>query len=129
MGGHTLGQARKGIEGISGEIEEKDGLLRLKKRRRTAKVPDVKLLGPFDPALHGWTEREFVLPEGVERSVVTINGIFKPTILVDGQVAGIWTRPGGEVTSAPFRDLTSAEQKLVEKETAAVKRYLGGAES
>jgi len=127
--GITLGQARKGIEGISGEIEENDGLLRLKKRRRTAKVPDVKLLGPFDPALHGWTAREFLLPEGVERSVVTINGIFKPTILIEGQVAGIWTRPAGKVTLDPFRDMTATEVTKVEKETAAVERFLGSGDA
>ena len=125
--GITLGQARKGLEAISGELEPSDdGLLRLKKRGKPSELPAPKLLGPFDPVLHGWTSRDFLIPSERDRAVVTVNGIFRPTILVDGQVVGIWRRPGGVVETEPFHELPAAVGKKVELESRRVAEYFVG---
>jgi hypothetical protein len=104
--GITLGQARKGLGAIASELEEAgDGLVRLKGGDEADEPPLARLLGPFDPLLHGWASREFIIPTERERAVVTINGIFRATILADGQVVGVWRRPGGVVELEPFKEL------------------------
>ncbi|MGK2954900.1 MAG: winged helix DNA-binding domain-containing protein [Solirubrobacterales bacterium] len=124
--GITLGQARRGLEAIAPELSEAgDGLVRLKGGGVTAKAPSARLLGPFDPILHGWASREFVIPHQRERAVVTTNGIFRPTILIDGQVAGIWRRTGGMVELEPFVKLPDKVMKGLEDEAGRVSDYLG----
>ena len=59
------------------ELRETDdgAVLRRRSARPRPAAPRARLLGPFDPVLHGWASREpFV---GVHRSVVTTNGIFR----------------------------------------------------
>lgn len=127
--GIPLGQARKGIASIAGELEElndegTDVHVRLAKAPAPGPLPPPRLLGSFDPVLHGWTSREFLIPAESERAVVTTNGIFRPTILVDGQVAGTWTMSAGIVELNPFRPFGEETQDALEKETKRVKKYL-----
>jgi hypothetical protein len=109
--GVTLADARRGLAttdqtGIGG-----DGL------------PSPRLLGPFDPLLHGWASRTpFV---GAYRSVVTSNGIFRPVALVRGRVVGTWALPAGVVTIAPLEPISGADLALLEAEGADVLRFLG----
>ncbi len=56
--------------------------------------------------------------------MVTSNGMFRATALVDGRVVGTWTVPDGVVTLNPLRRLTSAELAALEAEAADVLRYL-----
>ena len=86
-------------------------------------LPRPRLLGMFDPVLHGWADRSFVT--GAHTGVVTSNGMFRATALVDGRVAGTWTLPNGVVTLTPLRRLTSAELAALEVEAADVLRFLG----
>ncbi|MDQ2623408.1 MAG: winged helix DNA-binding domain-containing protein [Actinomycetota bacterium] len=84
------------------------------------------MLGPFDPVLHGWPSREFLIPGGKERSVVTVNGLFRPTILVEGRVAGIWRSAGGKVELEPFSRLEPATIAALESDAAAINSFLAG---
>lgn len=125
--GITLGDARRGLGSIAGEIDEMEGsLLALKSRpRATRKLPKPKLLGAFDPVLHGWATREFLIPSEQQRAVVTTNGIFRPTILVKGQVDGIWRRPGGKVEMEPFVKPPAPVRKELEADAVRVSRFFG----
>jgi hypothetical protein len=76
----------------------------------------------FDPVLHGWSDRSFVT--GPHKDVVTTNGMFRATALVDGRVAGTWTLSGGVVRLSAVRRLTSSELIALEHEAADVLRYL-----
>ena len=80
------------------------------------------LLGAFDPLLLGWVSREPVLGEHV--GVVTVNGIFRPVVLVDGRAAGTWRLPGGEVLLEPFGALSDATRAELERDARDVVLFL-----
>ncbi len=84
--------------------------------------PPPRLLGPFDPLLHGWVSRApFV---DADRGVVTSNGIFRPVALVGGRVAAIWSLAGGVVSIAPLEPISDADLALLATDGAEVLRYL-----
>ena len=90
----------------------------------TARIhsPTAWLLPPFDEYTVAYQDRRAVLaPKFAARAG---NGIFSPTLIVDGQVVGTWARTIGQrgvaITTSPFRKLVGAETRAVD---AAVKRY------
>jgi hypothetical protein len=85
--------------------------------------PDPRLLGPFDPLLHGWKSRDpFV---GAHKSVVTTNGIFRPVALVGGRAVGIWGLRAGSITIQPFEPISDEDAGHLVEDAADVRRYLG----
>jgi hypothetical protein len=80
-----------------------------------------RLLGPFDPILHGWAARDWVT--GPYRSIVTVNGIFRAIALVAGRAAGTWTMPAGQVSLAVFEPLPAAVELALRAESADVQRF------
>ncbi len=111
-----LRDARRGLRAVA-PVERPDGLLELPGRRRTPPLPAPRLLGPFDPLLLGWCSREFL----GACEVVTSNGIVKAVALVDGQITGTWTAPGGRVELALW-DERGREQ--LARDAQAVERFL-----
>ena len=65
--------------------------------RRTGDIPP-RLLPPFDPYIMGWKERSFAIPPALTKRVMPGGGMFRAVVLVDGRVAGTWSRGGGRVT-------------------------------
>ncbi|MER6948666.1 winged helix DNA-binding domain-containing protein [Nonomuraea sp. NPDC000554] len=84
--------------------------------------PVVRLAPAFDEYLLGWRSRDPIVPAGHARAVFPGGGILRPVLLVDGQVAGVWARRGGDVTVTPFGDLPPG---LLDDELADVRRFLG----
>jgi len=87
--------------------------------------PTVHLLPAFDQYLLGYKERHDVLdPVQATKIVPGLNGVFKPIIVVDGQVVGIWQRTIGQtkvvVNLMPFVPLKSAHMAAA---VAAAERY------
>ena len=123
--GITLTDARRGFDQIAAETRPGEGTTTqsLADDDGFATMPPPRLLGMFDPVLHGWADRSFVTGSHTD-GVVTSNGIFRATALVEGQVAGTWTLPGGAVTLTPLRTLTSTALEALETEAADVLRYL-----
>ena len=59
-------------------------------------VPDVRLLPGFDEFLLGYGDRSAALaPEHAQAVVPGNNGMFLPTIVIDGEVMGTWKRTAG----------------------------------
>ena len=59
-------------------------------------VPDVRLLPGFDEFLLGYGDRSAALaPEHAQAVVPGSNGMFLPTIVIDGEVVGTWKRVAG----------------------------------
>jgi hypothetical protein len=82
-----------------------------------------RLLGPFDPLLHGWASREpFV---GGHSGVVTTNGIFRPVALVRGRVVATWGLPEGRPTIAALDPLSARDRRALSEDGADVLRFLG----
>jgi hypothetical protein len=76
-----------------------------------------KLLPPFDPYVMGWKDRSFAIPDAMTKRAIPGGGMFRAVVLVDGVVAGTWSRSGGRVQlDAPVDGLA--------EEIADVERFL-----
>jgi hypothetical protein len=98
------------------------GLVDLTAARRDQELPPPRLLGAYDPVLHGWTSREPIL--GEHREIVTVNGLFRPFLLVQGRAAGIWSLAGGVIEEKRFGPLPAAVDEAVAGDAADVRRFL-----
>lgn len=125
--GLALGECRRAFAAIGDRTEPwgGDGLVRLADQAAGRELPAPRLLGGFDPILHGWAGREEFVP--VDDGVVTSNGIFRPTALVDGRVVATWRMPAGRITLRPIAEIPSTAMASLEAEAADVARYLGTA--
>ena len=90
----------------------------------------VRALPGFDEFLLGYTNRSASLaPEHFQAIVPGGNGVFQPTIVVDGQVLGTWrrTRVGGgvAVTPVPFAPLSRRDRAGFELAILEYGRFLG----
>ncbi len=130
--GITLGDARRGLAAIADEIETAgtpdptagESVHRLVSTGPvTATRPRARLLGAFDPLLHGWRSRELFV--GDHAGVVTTNGIFRPVALVDGRIVATWTLPGGVVTIDRLEPLSASVKAALVEDGADVQRFLG----
>lgn len=124
--GLALGECRKAFAAIDDGTEPwgADGLVRRTDHPiETDELPTPRLLGGFDPILHGWVSRKEYVPK--EDGVVTSNGIFRPTALVDGQVVATWTMPKGHVTLKPITKISVKAMAALEVEAEDIARYLG----
>ena len=89
---------------------EANGMVDLVGRPRAPDVPPPGLLGPFDPLLHGWASKDFVLAG--HHSIVTTNGLFRPFALVRGRAVATWGLANGRVTVRPLEPI--ADEDLAE---------------
>ena len=122
--GITLGDARRGFDAISADtLDLGNGIVHLRRQALTAVPPPPRLLGMFDPVLHGWADRSFVL--GTYPGVVTSNGLFRAAALVEGRVVGTWSIPSGVVTLHTARPLARRVRDELAREAHDVLRFLG----
>ncbi|MCF6506947.1 winged helix DNA-binding domain-containing protein [Blastococcus sp. MG754426] len=105
--------ARVEVEGTEQYLDP-ETLDRCAAHREAARAP--LLLPGFDEFVLGYADREAVLdPAHAERIVPGRNGVFRPTVVVDGRVTGTWRRAGRgaarTVEAEPFTgwDATVAE--------------------
>jgi hypothetical protein len=122
--GIPLRDARIGLAAIENDIvESPDGTCDLADRQPAAPLPPPRLLGPFDPLLHGWVSRDSVV--GDYRGVVTNNGLFRPIALVGGRSVATWGLDGGKITIRLFEPISESVRRALVKDAADVLRYLG----
>jgi hypothetical protein len=122
--GLPLGDARRGLAAISGRLDQRaDGLVDLAGVPREREVPPPRLLGAFDPLLHGWMSRDPVL--GPHASIVTVNGLFRPFALVGGKAVATWGVAAGQVTTSWLEEVPDPARAALDADAADVRRYLG----
>ncbi|MFM6850666.1 MAG: winged helix DNA-binding domain-containing protein [Terrabacter sp.] len=90
----------------------------------------VHLLPQWDEFLLGYKSRDVTLPpEHFHRVVPGRNMVFKPTLVVDGEVAGTWRRQQRArrtvLEVAPFVPLGASRWRDVERAATAYGRFLG----
>lgn len=90
----------------------------------------VHLLPQWDELLLGYTTREVSLPPEHVRAVVPgRNMVFKPTLVVDGEVVGTWrrvARRGGVLVEvSPFAALPARRRRRLEVAAQGYGRFLG----
>ena len=124
--GITLTDARRGLRGAGPDLEARPGgLVDLAGRAAPTERPRPKLLGGFDPLLHGWVDRTPVL--GGNQTIVTKNGMFRPFALVEGRAVATWSMPRGRVTLEPFSRIPAPILADLDREAADVERFLSTA--
>ena len=121
--GVRLRDARAGLDAAARSLVQRDdGLVDLTRRRAVAPLPAPRLLGSYDPVLHGWTSREPLL--GPNEPRVTIGGLFRPFALVDGRAVAAWTLRDGAVVLEPFQRLPRRVAAALGADAEAVLRFL-----
>jgi hypothetical protein len=120
--GLPVSWARRGLTAIAAELRDRpDGLAELA-AARPAGPPPPRLLGAYDPVLHGWESRRQVLAG--HEDIVTVNGLFRPFALVAGKAAGIWAYQAGQVVLDRFGPLGSDTEDALAAEARDVRRFL-----
>jgi hypothetical protein len=88
-----------------------------------------RLLPAFDEYLIGYTDRRAAITDEDHAKAVSNNGIFRPTIVVDGQVVGIWARSSkkGEMVVEYdfFRKAGKTLMSAVEDEAGGYRAFCG----
>jgi hypothetical protein len=100
-----------------------------RKASTRSSVPVLALPG-FDEYLLGYRDRDAVLPPRFQSRICPGgNGVFLPTIVVDGQVVGTWRRATRaklvEISAIPFARLTRAASEGFKDAAHAHGRFLG----
>ncbi len=136
--GLPLRDARRALREIGGGLDEgEDGLARLAQRtdggaragrgrrgpRPELALPPPRLLGVFDPLLHGWQSRGPVL--GRHEPEIVRGGMFRSFALVDGRAAGTWSVTGDQVSLTLLEPLSAAHRRALETDAEDVRRFLG----
>jgi hypothetical protein len=123
--GLPLRDARAGLRAISGQLDEHAGGEVTLRRARPAgaELPPPRLLGAFEPALMGWTSREWIL--GSYTPIVVTGGLFRPFALVDGRAAATWQIRRGQIELTPFAELRPGTEAALHADGRAVLDYLG----
>jgi DNA glycosylase AlkZ-like len=130
--GLPLGEARRGLRHIAAELDEgEDGLVRLARQpdgttlagRPEPALPPPRLLGVFDPMLHGWQSRAAVL--GRHEPQIVRGGMFGSFAMVGGRAVGTWGLPGGQVSLTLLEEVSAAHRKALDSDAQDVGRFLG----
>lgn len=91
--------------------------------------PAIYWLPAFDEYLVGYQDREAMIPSAQLRRVVGANGLFNPTVIVDGRVVGTWKRTLGKSTVtlalSPLDTLSATQTKAIARAAQSYGRFLG----
>ena len=85
--------------------------------------PPPRLLGAFDPLLHGWVSREPIL--GPHRGIMTVNGLFRPFALVEGRAVATWGLAGRGGELDWLAEVPGAARAALAADEADIRRFLG----
>ena len=127
--GITATDAKRGGEGLTlARYRDEDG-------RHLVDLPDaplpdagtgapVRFLPHWDANLLVHARRTGLLPEAYRPRVFSTRNPFSVgTYLVDGVVAGAWSLKDGRILLDAFRELTTAEERAVEREREALETF------
>lgn len=91
--------------------------------------PSVHLLPAFDEFMVSYKERGASLDPSKTALAITGNGIFKPIVVVNGRVAGIWSRTEKKtsvvIESQLFTELKPRENEGIARSAARFGKFLG----
>ncbi len=128
----TLADARAGLALTRERLDELelDGATYYLRPGLEPATRAVHLLPGFDEYLLGYADRS--APLAGEHSDIIVpggNGLFLPTVVVDGEVVGSWKRVVAKnrvrVTLAPFRPLAATAQRALHKRLTRYGEFIG----
>lgn len=123
--------ARPAWDALEGELATFDG----PDGARLYDVPDAplpdedapappRLLPMWESVLLAHADRSRVIPEAYRPQVIRRNGDVLPTVLVDGEVAGVWRQLDGGIEVTAFHELADDAWDGIEREAGALKALL-----
>src|SRR5690606_33836887 len=93
------------------------------------KIPSVYLLPAFDEFIISYKDRSASLLLEDHKKAVSINGLFRPLIVVDGKVSGLWKRTVKKervlIETELFKLHSQKILRLMEKSANAYGDFLG----
>lgn len=114
------------------EIEGPDGAVLLDLPDAPRPDPDLpappRLLGMWDSVLLAHADRSRVLPDALRGHVIRRNGDTLASVLVDGQVVGLWRATADGVDAAVFEPLPTAAWDGLRAEAARLQTLLADRE-
>ncbi len=132
--GLKMADARAGLQAakpnlVSETIEKQVFWLPSHFQPKPAAPLSVHLLPAFDEFLVSYKNRTASLSSEKNAQIITGNGIFKPVVLVNGQVRGIWQRTFKKdkivIEKTLFSDLDEAENAAFERSAAQFSDFVG----
>ena len=129
-----MSEARAGLESIKSSLESfesggKTYFMGETVQHATAPEASVFFLPAFDEYTVSYKDRSTVFDPQWHKNAITSNGIFKPIIVRDGLVIGIWKRTVQKnkvVVEVEFFDAKDTlEQGVMEKVVAGFGRFWG----
>jgi DNA glycosylase AlkZ-like len=130
----SLTDARSGLAAVQNKLvsEEVDGQTywMVQPPKVMPSSPRAFLLPGFDEYLLGYKDRSAMLASEHSQKVMPFaNGMFRATLVLDGQIAGVWvqttTAKTVSVKLIPFSNLTSGDQVAIQKPLAEYGRFIG----
>ncbi|SKB97461.1 winged helix DNA-binding domain-containing protein [Dyadobacter psychrophilus] len=132
--GLKISDAKEGLNSVMSMLEqiEVEGKIYWIEtgRYETNAIPSTFLLPGFDEYMLGYTDRTLTLAaQHAPKIVPGNNGMFMPTIVVDGKVKGLWKRVLKKdkilIEIFPFEKFTKAKIKSITSEAKKYGNYLG----
>ncbi|MEZ5380320.1 MAG: winged helix DNA-binding domain-containing protein [Microthrixaceae bacterium] len=139
-GNLTMGDVRSAIAGAGSALEEVElagetfvvdgATANLTPAEVDAALAEPHLLAPFDEYLLGYRSRDAVITaERLDAVVPGRNGMFKPIVVVDGEVVGLWSRKATTksvtVTVEPFSKLPASAADALAQRADCYGAFLG----
>ncbi|WP_293901312.1 winged helix DNA-binding domain-containing protein [Sporocytophaga sp.] len=88
----------------------------------------VYLLPAFDEYILGYKNRELFLDKEYSKNVITVNGLFYPTIIVKGKVIGTWKRSISKgkvnIEIQPFELSNKIKHSAIKEELKSLESFL-----
>ncbi len=131
--GMSLADARAGISFVAYELDNitLDGQVYWFKDRDVPALTGQKsiyFLPAFDEFMVSYKDRSLSLELSRTKETITNNGIFKPVIIIDGKVAGLWKRTSkkdrADIVIQYFSSIKGAQLKAVQEAGRKYEDYL-----
>lgn len=129
------GRAKEALDALSDELERFDGPDKaVLYDTPGAPLPDEgttappRLLPMWDNVMLAHADRSRVIPTEFRALVTRVNGDVLPTLLIDGEVAGVWRPAEGGIEATAFRPLPEAAWDGLAGEAQALLSLLAGRE-
>lgn len=130
--GLTLGEARAGLASVASELSLlsfNDTEYWMKPVSGSFKnTSGVFLLPGFDEYFIGYEDRSLIVDEDRLKKLIPLNGIFSPTIVVNGRIEGTWKRNVKknvlEMESAPFQPFSDSRQQAMVKASKPFGKFM-----
>jgi hypothetical protein len=133
--GLVAAEARAGLEMVKSQLmhEEVDGQSYWMAQTKSTvqnHSPDAYLLPGFDEYLLGYTDRSAVLDPIYSQQIQPgKNGMFSPTVVIDGQVVGAWKRTFKKdtvvITPNPFTSFSNDQNRAIAVAAERYARFVG----